>query len=168
MAYLYWYNRNVILALNFPSFGPVEVTITQPCPFLEIQIGSLCSRGGCFLTSLMFLSPIFPIPNPYTSFSIYSLPLVGLSWWGDFIMSIGPSAPYSWLDGTHRLLLMWLAGNLCLMLVTTRQVDSLKALSLVRSKLLGYLGRRFDRPLSVRPVGWDRPNTSLHGPTFQD
>ena len=153
MAYLYWYNRNVILALNFPSFGPIEVTITQLRPFLEIQIGSLCSRGWCFPTSLMFLSPIFPIPNPYTSFSIYSLPLVGLSWWRDFPMSVGPSTPYSWLDGTHCLLLMWLPSNLCLMPVTARWVDSPKALSLVRSKLLGHLGRRFDRPLLIRPVG---------------
>ena len=155
----YWYNKDVILALNFPSHGPTEVTITQPHPFPKFQVGSFCSRGGCFLTSLVLLSLIFPSLDPYSSFSIYSLPLLGLSW---------SLYPYSWLDGTHRLLLMWLPGNLCLMPVTTRQVDSLKALSLVRSKLLGHLGRRFDRPLSVRPMGWDRPNTSLHGPTFQD
>ena len=122
----YWYNKDVILALNFPSHGPTEVTITQPHPFPKFQVGSFCSQGGCFLTSLVLLSLIFPSLDPYSSFSIYSLPLVGLSWWEDFIMSVGPSAPYSWSDGTHRLLQMWLPGNLCMMLVTARQTNSLR------------------------------------------
>ena len=149
----YWYNKDVILALNFPSHGLTKVTITQPHPFPKFRVGSLCSLGGCFLTSLMLLSLIFPSPNPYSFFSIYSLPLVGFSWWGDFIMSIGPSAPYSWSKGTHHLQQMWLLGNLCMMPVTTRQANSPKTLSLVHGKLLGYLGQRFGRPLLDRHVG---------------
>ena len=93
---LYWYNRNVILILIFPSHGLVEATIMEPCPFPEIWARSLCSRGGCFLTSLVFLSPIFSTLDPYLSFFIYSLPLVELSWWGVFFpMLVGSSTLFS-------------------------------------------------------------------------
>ena len=63
---------------------------------------------------------------------------------------------------------MWLPGNLCLMPIAARWLDSLKALSLVHGKHLVYEGRRFSRPFSAWPVGRDKPSTSLHGPSFRD
>ena len=135
-CWCHWWSSSITLALNFISFNFVVKTATQSSSLSGIQIGFPSPRDFFLLTSLMFLSQIFPIPSSYLFSPIYIILLVGLSWWEDIPHISGSLRVISLVRG-HLLLLTWPPSNSCLTLVIAWWTNSPKVLFLVHDMFGG-------------------------------